>query len=364
MINLILSHLYHRPVRTAVSVLGVALGVVLILVNSGLVNGMQRRRGERESNVRAELIFAREFSLTPVAALSLPTQYQTRLTQIPGVKMATPVGQYLKSSDFGIGFEVVEGIEVQSYFEMTGAHLSEGTLPRTDFEMVVDPEYARTRKAKIGDTFQFLNRTFTISGIYEPECGTARTKIKLSTLQKLLSSPDRCTFLYVQCDNPQNQNQVYQAINAELPGNKLVLIRELATLYTEGIPAFQTFLNAVVGLAVVVCILVVFLAMYTTIIERQYEIGILKSLGASKLFIIGSIEAEAVLMSTVGILCGYCLSFGVCTAMIRLTTLRPEIEPKWMAYAAVIAVVSGAIGSLWPAWRASGLDPVAILSCD
>ncbi|MCV4607520.1 FtsX-like permease family protein, partial [Escherichia coli] len=60
------------------------------------------------------------------------------------------------------------------------------------------------------------------------------------------------------------------------------------------------FLRVLVGLGAVVSALVVMLAMYTTITERTREIGILKSLGASRAFIIGEIEKEALLIGAVG----------------------------------------------------------------
>ena len=73
--SLVVSNVQQRPTRTAVSILGVALGVVLVLIFVGLVNGMQHSRAQRDSNVGADIMFCREFSLT-TTSLSLPTQYR------------------------------------------------------------------------------------------------------------------------------------------------------------------------------------------------------------------------------------------------------------------------------------------------
>ena len=57
--SLILANIRQRPTRALVSVIGVALGVVLILVNTGLVCGMLNDRSRRERGVGAEIIFSR-----------------------------------------------------------------------------------------------------------------------------------------------------------------------------------------------------------------------------------------------------------------------------------------------------------------
>jgi putative ABC transport system permease protein len=360
--QLVWSNLRHRPVRTALSAFGVALAVTLILVNAGLVNGSQRGRAQRETNVRAELMFWRDFNLTSTSALVMPIQYTDRLRQIAGVADAAPVGQYLKPSDYGIGVEIIEGIEWESYQRLTGIRLQAGTPPVEEYDAIVDAEFIRTRRVAIGDTVMVFERPFRITGVYAPEAGTARFKMQLATMQKLLAAPERCTFIYVKCINPAEQEAVAAHIVEELPDNTVILIRDLPAAYEQGIPALNTFLKLVIGLAVAVGITFVFLTMYTTIAERKRDIGILKSLGASPWWIIRAIEAEALFVGLLGLLLGIGAAYLAVAGITAFTALRPEIELRWLGLAALISLLSTALGALYPAWRAARLDPVETLA--
>jgi putative ABC transport system permease protein len=361
-LSLVVSNLRHRPVRTVISAVGISLGIVLMLINVGLVHGSQNSRGSRESNVKAELMFWREFNLTSTSALGLPIQYGPKLNEIPGVAETTPVGQYLKPSDFGIGFEFVEGIEYDSYARLSGISMEEGKPLTGEYDVIIDREFAKTRKVKIGGSIDIFNRPFTISGIYGPEAGTARFKIRLDTMQKLLVAEDRCTFFYIKCVTPDAQEKVAEGINTNLPGNTVVFVRDLPAIHQKGLPALQTFLKLVVTLAVLVSVVFVFLTMYTTIAERKREIGILKSLGASKTWIVRVIQTEALVICAAGVIFGYIAAFAVNFGIITFTSLRPIIEPRWMVISALISLASALGGALYPAWRAASIDPVESLS--
>jgi putative ABC transport system permease protein len=115
-------------------------------------------------------------------------------------------------------------------------------------------------------------------------------------------------------------------------------------------------------LSAVISTLVILLAMYTTIIERTREIGVLKSLGASRTFIVGSIVKEALLISGVGVVAGTLLALAGKAGIEAATSLRVDIEPRWVAIAAAIGLVGGALGALYPALRAAYQDPVKALS--
>jgi len=104
--------------------------------------------------------------------------------------------------------------------------------------------------------------------------------------------------------------------------------------------------------------------MYTTIIERTREIGILKSLGASKRFIVMTIEKEAALISAMGVALGFAASVIGKMWLEANTRLMVDLEPKWLMIAALIGMLGGIIGAIYPAMRAANLDPVEAISYD
>ena len=152
------------------------------------------------------------------------------------------------------------------------------------------------------------------------------------------------------------------AIQNTYPGNHVLLTSEIPSLYGQSFRAVEIFLDVVIGLALVISTLVILLGMYTTIIERTREIGILKSLGASKPFIIMAIEKEAALISILGILFGFLVSVAGKFLIEGNTRLRIDLQPEWLLIAALIGLFGGIIGALYPAVRAANLDPVDAIS--
>lgn len=104
--------------------------------------------------------------------------------------------------------------------------------------------------------------------------------------------------------------------------------------------------------------------MYTAVLERTREIGILKSLGASPTLILRIILREAILLSLCGAAAGIGLSFATRWIIQTLVpaSLTQVIVPDWWAIGAFVALVGALLGTLYPAWRAASQDPIEALS--
>ena len=361
--NLVVSNIRQRPIRTLVSVVGVALGVCLVMLFTGLARGMANDLQRRAANVRAEIIFTRPGAMQLTASTAnLSTGYVQRLKDIDGVSDVLPVIRYVFQGGRGFGFEQVEGVEWDSFARVNELRLDQGRAPQAGDEIVIDETKARNNKLQVGDTLKlFGDKQYRIVGIYSPESG-ARIKMTLAALQDALESPNKCTYILVKVRNPGEETQVARGIDAALPGNKIQFTRDLFTSLEKTIPYLGVFLRTLVGLAAIVSALVVMLAMYTTITERTREIGILKALGASRRYIVLIIESEALLISAVGLLAGFIFSFLIGYAIHRFYGLFFEFSWSWGLTAAAIGIIGGAVGALYPALRASNLDAVSALA--
>jgi putative ABC transport system permease protein len=102
--------------------------------------------------------------------------------------------------------------------------------------------------------------------------------------------------------------------------------------------------------------------MYTTVTERRKEIGILKSLGASKGFIIRAIEGEAFLIGLLGVTVGLAASFLASLVIGYIFELAFEFSLGWILTAILIAIAGSLFGALYPALRASAIDPVEVMA--
>lgn len=388
--SLITANVKQRPLRTAISIIGVGLGVILIVLTVGLARGMERDMVERQTNVDAEIRFLPSTGSTVAAnPLMLPEAYAEAIMKgvhptednpdvepkppVPGVVAVSAVGEWIQTSAGGIGFEMVDGIDYESFVKTTplriieGRALTSGQRPGTEYEAIIDGYYAENNKAidgepvRIGSKISVLGNNFTVVGVYAPSL-LARVKIPLTTMQNLMGGAKNCTFIMIKAQEPERADEIIKTIKEFYPGNNVIHTRDIPALYSQGITAVEIFLNVVIGLAIVISSLVILLGMYTAIIERTREIGILKSLGASKSFIVMTIEKEAALISALGVVFGFLIAVIGKYGIEATTRLKITLEPEWLLIAAVIGIMCGVIGAIYPAMKAANLDPIEAIS--
>ena len=361
--SLVLSNIAHRPARTAVSILGTGVGVLLIVFTVGLAHGVLHERGRRESNIGAEIMIRASgtMGLGGGSQFRLPASHAAELASIPGVRAATPIGQTFDKSDSGFGQRLLDGIEYDQYATLARITMREGRKLESGDEAIIDPEWQRSRNAKVGDTVKLFERPFKIVGVYEPP-GGGRIKIPLKTMQDQEGAANKASAILVACNDPAKQDEVAASILQRFPDDQLIFTRDLPEIYASGVPALNVFIKVVVGVAAAISVLVILLAMYTTVTERTRQIGILKSLGMSKTAIAWVIEQEAIIVSVLGVVVGVLLTMLAKFAVMRTTSLTIEIEPRWVLIALAVGLVGGTIGALYPALRAARQDAVEALS--
>jgi putative ABC transport system permease protein len=128
-------------------------------------------------------------------------------------------------------------------------------------------------------------------------------------------------------------------------------------------PGLSTFIRVVVGISVIIGFIVIFQAMYTAVMERTREIGILKAMGASKLYIVNLMLRETALLALGGIALGIVVSLIARAGLARKFPMVPVIvDTGWIVRATLIALVGSLIGALYPAFKAAQKDPIDALA--
>lgn len=362
MLELIFASLRVRPFRTLISVVGVALGVVLVILFTGLARGMTNDLAKRAANWKAEIVFTRPGGMDTMSSnAAVNLAYATKLLEIEGVAATVPVIRYVSpDSRSKWGIKQVDGVDWQPFAQMNDMRLVEGRAATANDEIIMDQREITDANLKLGDTYElFGGKKYKIVGVFSPPSG-ARTKMSLAGMQEALQT-DKCTYILVKINNGADAAAVAARINEVLPGNKINLTSDLVIDAQERIPGLSTFLRVLVVLGAFVSVIFVLLSMYTTITERRKEIGILKSLGASRSFIISSIEGEAFFIGLFGVVLGFAVAFAASYVIGREFSLTFEFSLGWMLAAVAIAVGGSLFGALYPAWRAAGIDPVEVM---
>ncbi len=360
---MIVQNVLHRPIRTALTVLAVAIEVMLVITVVGLTTGLVTDSAKRIEGIGAD-IMVQPPSASVLMAFSgapMPIRLSDKLGEMKYVKAVAPVLLQFNSTN---GLDIIYGIDPDSFKAVSGGFIlhSGHELEQSD-DILVDDVYARAKNVRAGQYIHILDHDFHVAGIVEHGKG-ARLFVLLSTLQDLAGAHDKASVFYIKCERPDDTDTVMDEIKALLPRYEVRPLKNFIDLYTSSsLPGLQAFINTMIGLAVAIGFLVIFLSMYTTIIERTREIGVLKSLGASKAYIIRVILSETTLLCVAGTIVGIVLSFAARALFLHLfPTLTILISTPWILRSAGIAILGGLVGSSYPAWLASRKDPVEALA--
>lgn len=364
--SLVFSNMFHRPARTAVSVIGIGIGILLIVFTVGLANGSLRERAERDKNVGAEILFMAEgsFGMSGIEP-RLAATFRSEVEKVEGVASAIPfVQKSVPATDGLTGSRLLDGIVFDDYAAMAGLQIVQGRK-FTDGadEIMSDSAWLARRNMKIGDKFPLYERDFTVVGTYEPTAG-ARIKIPLSTMQTQLGADGKVSAFLVKIEPGYTAETVGTNLAQQLPANQIIRTTELEELYMQGVPALNVFLDVVIGVAAFISGLIILLTMYTTVTERTRQIGVLKSLGMSNIKIGWTIVQEAMLISFAGVVFGVLATYVLKFALAKWTTLTVAIDPQTVISIVLVGVASGIVGALYPGLRAARLDAVEALNYD
>jgi len=363
--RMIVGNLVHRPLRSLISVVAVALEVTLILLIVGLSLGMLRDQRTRNGGIGADVIVLPPGSsfIAGLTGAPMPIKIGEVLGKLPHVTKVAPVVTTIGSTGT---LEIIAGIDLQSYESLsTGFHYLEGGPFQAPYDILVDDLFAKSKGAKVGDTLEMLNNRFRICGIVERGKG-ARKFVPITTLQDLIGAKDKATIFYLKLDNPANADTVVDEIK-HVPGMERHVVNSmasyLAAMSTGNIPMLATFIDVVVGISMVIGFIVIFQAMYTAVMERTREIGILKAMGASKLYIVNVVLRETVLLALGGIVLGVALSLLARVVLAqKLPLVQVVVDGGWIVRATLIAIVGAVLGALYPAFKAAQKDPIDALA--
>ena len=230
--------------------------------------------------------------------------------------------------------------------------------------MLVDTNFAAQRKLKIGDTVNLANTDWTVRGIVGPG-KLGKVFVRKHVLQDISANTAKVSMIYVKVDRPESIQPVIANLRSQLEGYPIYAMEEFLSFITpDKIEGVSAFITVVVGLAVVFGFLVVFLAMYTAVLERTREIGILKALGATSTFILGMLVRETVMIALIGSIIGIALSYVAKWVILSVvpSSLPVMVVPEWWWRAGLISLAGAVLGALYPGTKAARQDTIEALA--
>jgi putative ABC transport system permease protein len=364
--KLIFGNLVHRPLRSLISAFAVAIEVIMILSVVAIFYGILNGSRQQTTGIGMDMIAhpGAASALMNVSSASADVRIADVLRKVPHVQVVSPINIRLTT---GAALENIYGIDYQSYNALRPFVFVSGGPFKGAYDLMIDDLQARAGKGlKVGDTVKVLNHTFTVCGIVEHGKG-ARKYIPLMTMDALDNNSGKASAFYLRTESsPKYQEDVRNEILATdgLQDWTVQTSQELLSMLTpDHLPGFNIALNVVIGIATIIGFLVIFQSMYTAVLERTREIGILKSMGAGRLVIVSVVLRETMLLALVGTTLGVAATY-VLRAVLRsrFPTLSFQITGLWVVNAVAIALGGALLGALYPALKAARKDPIDALS--
>ncbi|MBI2703871.1 MAG: FtsX-like permease family protein [Actinobacteria bacterium] len=346
--------------RLLASLAGVGLALMLILLLDGLSAGIDARVTVYEQQSGADLYVAQPGTNSFLGSLSnIPAGTEAKVREQPAVNWTAPVRGFFT-------VPVLRGNRVPAY--VVGWEpgkpggpwkILDGRAPAGDGEIAVGGEVARKGSLALGSPFELLGTRFVVVGI-AGDADMFMASFVFMTRQAsevMLKAPGFTSFILVGTDRPDALKQtlasagIHSLTRAEIERNDLALKGQ----------AYSAGLGLVVSVAFAVGTLVIALTIYTAIMERRREYGIVKAIGANARRLYRIVLAQSLVLAFGGLAVG--AVFFLAGVQV-LGWLRPQFEISTSGSAVVrvvvAAVVMGGVATVVPARRLNAMEPAMV----
>jgi putative ABC transport system permease protein len=381
----------HR-LRTALSVLGVSVGIAAVIALTALGEGARRYVTNEFAGLGSSLVIVLpgKVETTGVAPFGgvvhdLTLEDFRALTRVPGVRRAAPLSvgsEEVRAGERARSVPVLgttaEFAEVRHIRVAAGRYLAPGDPDAGGNEMVLGAKVARElfgAESPLGWVVRVGDWRFRVVGVLAPRGRGVMgfdfddlVFIPVRTAMRMFNRPSLFRIL-IDVQGPSEMEPV--------KGRVLALLRErhraddvtvmtqdaLLAAFSSIMRALTLALAAIASVSLVVAGVGIMNVMLVSIAERRAEIGLLKALGARDRQVLSAFLAEATVLSVVGGLIGLAVGFAAIVAFRRVYPSFPAMPPGWaIAAALVMSVLVGIVFGVWPARRATRLDPVLALA--
>jgi ABC-type lipoprotein release transport system permease subunit len=355
-------NLLRRGTRTTLTLLNIGISIAALVALEGIAEGMLGEftaimRGSQTDLFAAEAGVDMDFS-------AIDERVGARLALRPEVAAVSGMFWTGTSTD-EMPMLIVYGYHPRE-FAIRRYRIIEGEPLAGRRQILVGRMAAEQMKVQVGDTVRLLNSNFRVVGIYETGQAfeDAGVVIGLREAQTITGKLRQVQFYLVSLRDPGQAETAKAELAAAFPDIDFSLTSELAES-TSDFRVVQEMADQISLLAVFIGAVGMLNTMLMSVLERTREIGVLRSLGWRRRQVLGMILEESLVLGVVGGMCGIPLGLGlgslIGAAGIWGGAIEPLYAPSLFVRAVVVATVAGAIGGLYPAWRATRLRPVEAL---
>ena len=372
--------------RSAITVLGVVIGVAAVIAMVAVGRGAQEDVLSSVSSMGSNLVYINAASDTP-GGKPLTYDDATAVSKLAGIAQVAPQAGGVSTIAYGgkSAFCYMFGttpnyLSIRDAQIAIGRFFTQADLDRSARVAVLGLQNADDLGTRdlIGAKVTIGGSPFTVIGILQPRGGTALfnqdqvTLVPITTAMQRVTGTDALYNIIVQVTNPDEMSLVPQRI-AELLRQR----HRLSTASQDDflvqsqvdllgiIGTITTILTALLGGIAAISLLVggigIMNIMLVSVTERTREIGIRKALGARRSDILGQFLIESVVLSLIGGALGVGVGYGLALTAEWVLKLSGVIQPSMVLLAFAVSAAVGVFFGVYPAWKASRQDPIEAL---
>ncbi len=355
-------NLMRRRTRTTLTALGIAIGVAAMVALGGMSEGMYAVFTQIWRDSQVDLVAMQANVDSDLSAID--ERVGSRLAAMPEVE-AVAGTMFLALSTEKTPLLLLSAYHPRS-FVMGHFRIVEGeplTAPR---QILLGRRAAEQLGLKVGDTIRLQESTFRIVGIYET--GVAYEDlggvISLRDAQVLSGKPRKVQIYYIKLKQPDEAEKVRDRLKKAFPGVDFARTTEAEQVVSD-LRVMRQTIGQISFLAIFIGALGILNTMLMSVLERTREIGILRALGWRRRRVLWMILQESLLLGFLGGLGGIALGVFMGLSVSRMPGIAqafaPLFKPNLFIQAAVVSMIAGALGGLYPAWRATRMHPAEAL---
>jgi putative ABC transport system permease protein len=394
-LELSLFSIRHRKISSALTILGIVIGISAIIGLVSIGQGLQQSVTQQLESFGPDKLIVSPGSAgsTPVSAAagtlsgSLSEDDVKKIEKISGVK--TAAGVLLKAlpitykkeveTTYVVGINAKEAskifLDINAFELDSGRYLKEGESGVIDIGSAVANDMFE-KEISIGDTITIKNKKFKVIGIMKSignRQDDSEIYMPLSDLKVLVGGDNTVSIIFVKVSDTSRINQTSADIQKFLDkeyGKKTYSVTSSEQI-AESVNSIFSLLSFVLGgiasISLVVAGVGISNTMFTSVIERTKEIGVMKAIGATNYNVMEIFLVESALLGiiggAVGVIAGFLLSqvITLFAGQVLPVTFEAVVTPEMVALSLFFSVSVGVISGLWPARRAARLQPVEAL---
>ncbi|MFQ6101050.1 MAG: ABC transporter permease [Anaerolineae bacterium] len=354
-------NLWRRRTRTTLTLLGIGVSIAAIVALGGIMGGMTDVLTEMMTSAQTDLL-AIEADVSDTSYSAVDQRVGARIAALPQVKAVSGVIITVSSTEEN-PLLIVFGYHPRE-FAIQHFHIVEGAPLTANHQVIVGRKAAETMDLEVGDTLRILESNFRVVGIFETGIGyeDASVVISLREAQALAGKPHQVTWyaIKLRAASTEQAERMRDYLNAQFPEIQCSISSEFVEMMPD-MKTSDTMVRQISFLAVFIGAVGMLNTMLMSVLERTREIGVLRALGWRRCQVLGMILQESLVLGLVGGVCGILLGMGLAWGMMQVPLVKGMLtvsyKPDLFIQAIVIALVAGALGGLYPAWRATRMRP-------